>query len=102
MHFAHMSLVICRQGPTERSGTEGGVSGPAEDLRPVSEVEAGVNFWRAGQVRGQVVEHCPVRRPRPGTRWSHPPGGSSHAIRAAWARMEGVWYRGVGGLGAKG
>ena len=34
----------CSQGPTGRRRTKGGVSGPAEDLRPVSEVEAGVNF----------------------------------------------------------
>ena len=32
-----------------------GGSGPAEDLRPVSEVEAGVNFRLAGSVRGQVA-----------------------------------------------
>ena len=37
---------------------EGGVSGPAEDLRLVSEVEAGVNFRLDGQGRGQ---------PRPGS-----------------------------------
>ena len=36
--------------------SKGGVSGPAEDLRPVSsEVEAGVNFRPAGGVRGQVA-----------------------------------------------
>ena len=35
-------------GPTGRRCTKGGVSGPAEDLRPVSEVEAGVNFRPAG------------------------------------------------------
>ena len=32
------------QGPTGRRPTKGGVSSPAEDLRPVSEVEAGVIF----------------------------------------------------------
>ena len=47
------------QGPTERRCTKGGVSGPAEDLRPVSEVEAGVNFRPAGGVREQVVGHFP-------------------------------------------
>ena len=40
------------QGPTRRKGTKGGVSGPAKDLRPVSEVEAGVNCRPAGGVRG--------------------------------------------------
>ena len=30
-----------RLGPTGRRSAKGGVSGPAEDLRPVSEVEAG-------------------------------------------------------------
>ena len=43
-------------GPTERRCTKGGVSGPAEDLRPVSEVEAGVNFRLAGRIgKGSVV-----------------------------------------------
>ena len=40
------------QGPTGRMSTKGGVSGPARDLRPVSEVEAGVNFRPAGGVKG--------------------------------------------------
>ena len=39
------------QGPTGRRRTKGGVSSPAEDLRPVSEVVAGVNFRPAGWVR---------------------------------------------------
>ena len=46
-----------RQDPTERRSTKGGVSGPAEDLRPVSEVKAGVNFRPA-----------PGRQPGTGTR----------------------------------
>ena len=65
MH-AHASLVhdacsnswsdtVRVKGPTGRRCTKGGVSGPAEDLRPVSEVEAGVNFRPAGGVRGQVA-----------------------------------------------
>ena len=45
----------CRQGPGGRKRDKGGVSGPAEDLRLVSEVEAGVNFRPAGGVRGQVA-----------------------------------------------
>ena len=40
------------EGPTGSSCTKGGVSGPAEDLRPVSEVEAGVNFRPAGTGAG--------------------------------------------------
>ena len=43
------------QGSTGRRCTKGGVSGPAGDLRPVSEVEAGVNFRPASGVRGQVA-----------------------------------------------
>ena len=30
----------------------------------------GVNFWPAGQARGQVIVHSLGRRPGPGTRWS--------------------------------
>ena len=55
MHGALNSFVLCRKGPTGRRCTKGGASGPAEDLRPVSEVEAGVNFRPAGGVRGQVA-----------------------------------------------
>ena len=40
---------------------------PAEDLYPVSEVEAGVNCRLAGRVRRQVVGHTPGRRLGPGT-----------------------------------
>ena len=46
----------------------GGVSGPAEDLRPVSEVEAGVIFRPTGGVRGQVAGPRPRRQPGTGTR----------------------------------
>ena len=56
------------QGPTGRRCTKGGVSGPAEDLRPVSEVEAGVNFRPAGGVRRQVAGSLPRRQPGTGTR----------------------------------
>ena len=49
------NLEVVSQGPTGRRCTKGGVSRPAEDLRPVSEVEAGVNFRPAGRVRGQVA-----------------------------------------------
>ena len=56
------------QGPTGTRRVKGGVSGPVEDLRPVSEVEAGVNFRPAGQVRGQVAGSLPRRQPGTGTR----------------------------------
>ena len=60
---------VCSEGPTGRRRVKGGVSGPAEDLRPVSEVVAGVNFRRADRLRGQVVQ-SPERRPGPGSRRS--------------------------------
>ena len=56
------------KGPTGRRCTKGGVSGSTEDLRPVSEVEAGVNFRSAGGVRGQVAGSLPRRQPGTGTR----------------------------------
>ena len=70
MHCAHNSWSDTGrvQGPTGRRCTKGGVSGPAEDLRPVSEVEAGVNFRPAGGVRGQVAGSLPRRQPGTGTR----------------------------------
>ena len=54
MHVAHNSWsdTVRVRGPTAQGGLKVGVSGPAEDLRPVSEVEAGVNFRPAGSVRG--------------------------------------------------
>ena len=60
-------------GPSGVLCTKGGVSGPTEDLRPVSEVEAGVNFRPAGGVRGQVAGSLPRRQPGTGTR--HVRGG---------------------------
>ena len=56
------------QGPRGRKRCKGGVSGPAEDLRPVSEVEAGVNFRPAGGVREQVAGSLPRRQPGSGSR----------------------------------
>ena len=55
-------------GPTGTRRVKGGVSRPAEDLRPVSEVEAGVNFRPAGRVRGQVAGSLPGRQPGAGSR----------------------------------
>ena len=107
------------QGPTGIRRVKGGVSGPAEDLRPVSEVEAGVNFRPAGGARGQFAGSLPRKQPGPGTRQvkgrcGHtfpPPGGSWYPIRVTWIRIghqaidgldEGVWNHTVGNLGAKG
>ena len=59
-----------RKGPTGTKRVKGGVSGPAEDLHPVPEVEAGVNFRPAGRVRGQVAGQLLGRHPGTGTRRS--------------------------------
>ena len=56
------------QGPRGRKRVKGGVSGPAEDLRPVSEVAAGVNFRPAGGAREQVAGSLPRRQPGTGPR----------------------------------
>ena len=57
LHGAHNSWsdTVRVQGPTGTRSVKGGVSGPAEDLRPDSEVEAGVKFRLAGGIRGQVA-----------------------------------------------
>ena len=70
MHVAHNSWsdTVRVQGPTGTRRVKGGGSGPAEDLRPVSEVEAGVNFRPAGGVRRQVAGSIPRRQPGTGTR----------------------------------
>ena len=49
-----------RKGPTGRRSTKGGVSGPARELRPVSEVESGVNFRPAGRIRNRLQVHFSV------------------------------------------
>ena len=102
------------QGPTRRRGTKGGVSSPAEDLRPISEVEAGVNFRPAGGVREQVAEASRHRYQAGQGKCGHtflPPGGSWYPIRVTWIRIghqaidgldESVWNHTVGNLGAKG
>ena len=70
MHDAHNSWSDTGRvkGPTGRRCTKGGVSGPAEDLHHVPEVEAGINFRPAGWVRGQVAGSLPGRQPGTGTR----------------------------------
>ena len=47
------------QVPRRRRCSNGGVSGPAEDLRPVSEVESGVNFGRPAGYGGRLQVHFP-------------------------------------------
>ena len=83
-----------------------GFSVPAEDLRPVSEVEAGVNF----RVAGGVWEQAAAAKGWCGHTFP-PPGGSWYPIRVAWTRIghqaingldEGVWNHTVVDLGAEG
>ena len=69
------SDMVRLHGPTGTRRVKGGVSRPAEDLRPVSEVEAGVNFRPAGRVRGQVAGSLPGKQPGAGSR---PNKGSVH------------------------
>ena len=57
-------------GPSGGLCSKGGVSGPAEDLRPVPEVVAGVNFRPAGGVRRQVAGSLSGKQPGTGTRTS--------------------------------
>ena len=64
----HDAAQCCSHSPTGRKGSKGGVSGLAEDLRPVSEVEAGINLRPAGGVRRQVAGSIPRRQPGTGTR----------------------------------
>ena len=103
-------------GPSGGLCSKGGVSGPAEDLRPVSEVEAGVNFRPAGGVRGQGCRFTSREATRHRNQASQggcghtfpPPGGSWYPIRVTWTRIghqaingldEGVWYRHDRGFG---
>ena len=65
LHSAHNSWT---EGPTGTRRVKGGVSSPVEDLRPVTEVEAGVNFRPAGWVRGQVAGSLPGKQPGAGSR----------------------------------
>ena len=97
------SLRVGSEGPRGRRCTKGLVSGPAEDLRPVSEVKAGVNFRPDGGVRGQVAGSLPRRQPGTGTRACQgrcghtypPPGGSWYPIRVTWIR---IGHQAINGL----
>ena len=70
LHGAHNSWsdTVRVKGPTGTRRVKGGVSCTAEDLRPVAEVAAGVNFRPAGGVREQVAGSLPRRQPGTGTR----------------------------------
>ena len=59
--YAHNSWsdTVSSQSPRRRKRSKGWVTGPAKDFRPVSEVEAGVNFRLARGVRRQVVGSLP-------------------------------------------
>ena len=69
MHVAHNSWsdTVRVQGPTGARRVKGGVSSPAEDLLPVSELKAGVPFPGGNQaqvpgVSGKVRSHLPSTR----------------------------------------
>ena len=68
LHSNSWSDTVSSQCPRRRKRVKAGVSCPAEDLRPVTEVEAGVNFRPAGGVRGQVAGSLLMRQPGTGTR----------------------------------
>ena len=97
MHDAHNSWSDTGrvQGPTGRRCTKGGVSGPAEDLRPVSEVEAGVNFRPAGGGTGAGCRFTSQEATRHRNQASQgrcghtfrPPRGSWYPIRVTWIRI---------------
>ena len=99
LHGAHDSWSYTGRvkGPTGRRCTKGGVSGPAEDLRPISEVEAGVNFRPAGGVRGQVAGSLSGRQPGTGTRRVREDvvTPSWNPIRVTWTR---IGHQGINGL----
>ena len=110
-------LDVCSQGPTGRKKVKGGVSGPAEDLLPFSEEEAGVNFRPAGSVRGQVAGSLPRSQPGTFTRQVkgsvvtpslHPEVSGIQFVSLGYgldirqSMDEGVWNHTVGDLDAKG
>ena len=65
---APKSVEVSRQGPTGRKSTKGGVSGPAEDLLPVSEVEVGGKFSASRLCTGAGCWSLTGRQPGTGTR----------------------------------
>ena len=103
--FNSWSDTVRVQGPTGTRCSKGGVSSPAEDLRPVSEVETGVNCRPAGGVRGQVAGSLPKRQPGTGTRLRvgvvtpslHPAPGHGLDIRQSmgWTKVCGTTQSGI-------
>ena len=89
------------QGPCGKEVFQRWVSGPAEDFRPVSEVEAGVNFRPTGSTSQDETRH---RYQAGQGKCGHtfpPPGGSWYPIRVTWKR---IGHQAINGLdeGAKG
>ena len=104
------NLEVCSQGPTGRKRVKGGVSGSAEDLRPVSEVEAGVNFRPAGGVRGSLPGRQPGTGNRtgkgsvvtpslhpevPGTQFASPGPGKRIRQLMGWTKVCGTTQSGI-------
>ena len=75
MHGTHNSLsdTVREQGPKGRNRVKGGVSGPAEDLRPVAEVAAvhgsrlHVHFPGGNQAQVPQVREDAIIFPPPGS-----------------------------------
>ena len=78
------NLDVCSQSPTGTRRVKGGVCGPTKDSRPVSEVEAGVNFGvgagcgavSSAATRTRFQDVCCVCGDTFG-----PPGGSWYPVR---------------------
>ena len=79
-----LHILACSQGSRGRKRGKEGVSGPAEDLRPASEAQAGVNFRPAGSVRRQVAGHFLV-------------GNQAQVIRQSlgWTKVCGTAQSGI-------
>ena len=101
MHVLHLAALIRgRTRVVHRVPSGEGV--PAEDLRPVSEVEAGVNFRSAGGVRGLVAGSLPrtvtpsLHPEVPDTRFVSPGRGLGIRQLMGWTKVcetarSGIW-----------
>ena len=83
------NLEVGSQRPRVGKTVKEGGSGPAEDLRLVSEVEPGVNFRLAGSVRRQVAGSLPGGQPGVGTRTVRE-GADTHSLRLEVPDTESV------------
>ena len=106
------------RGPSGTRRVKGGVSSPAEDLRPVVEVGRGkISAGRRCTGTGcrftsqEATRHWYQAKQGKCGHTFPPPGGSWYPTRVTWIRIghqandgldEGVWNRTVGDLGAKG